>query len=330
MPIQPAPVSSSEQSAAPPNNNNPASTTEGNRQLVDIAPVPTSLSEKKKKIPPKKATTSNKRSPKLSSLHAVAVAASAAMITQHSRNYSEKQLSAVSGKKAEAKTSARSSKNAVPKRPKGMKNEFGFNAKIRDSIMVTNQEESKASALSTPLNFTKFQALLRLPFPTPVDNQQNRDRVASAAATPSMKARLVSSPEHQAILSSFLQTPSPLKKAGNPTLAMDPPPPAFTPASWTKLTSPDRFRVLFHAAQAVECSPMQTQQTVETPSGSTTTIFSPAAALANHTTPDITAKMASSAATAEPSPIMSMVNMDLSSFRQAMDAIDPVGEATGV
>ncbi|KAL3937915.1 MAG: hypothetical protein SGARI_001946 [Bacillariaceae sp.] len=85
-----------------------------------------------------------------------------------------------------------------------------------------------------------------------------------------------SSPHHQAMLSALLKTPSPQKRS------------KISPGN-------DGFRLLFHAAEAVEHSPML---------------------LANLTTPK-----PKIGAEAEPSPITSMVNMDATTFRHAMDAL---------
>ncbi|KAG7374306.1 HSF-type DNA-binding protein [Nitzschia inconspicua] len=175
-----------------------------------------------------------------------------------------------------------------------------------------------SSILETPLKCKSFHALMNLPFPTPIDIKQHRTCTETQS---------VSSPENMEMLSNLLLTPPSQQFFGGGMFSTNTP--SFTRPPSSK-SSPDGVRVLFHAAQAVEYSPIKilpkgqlespsTTTTTTTTATTTTTTVPVGANMAPHNTPDIT--ISSKMASAEPSPIMSMVNMDLSSFRQAMDAL---------
>ncbi|KAG7349500.1 HSF-type DNA-binding protein [Nitzschia inconspicua] len=169
-----------------------------------------------------------------------------------------------------------------------------------------------SSILETPLKCKSFHALMNLPFPTPIDIKEHRKCTETQS---------VFSPENMAMLSNLLLTPPSQQFFGGGMFTTNTP---SLPRTSSSKSSPDGVRVLFHAAQAVEYSPIKIlpKGQLESPSSTTTTTTTTVPAGANmapHNTPDTTTS--SKMASAEPSPIMSMVNMDLSSFRQAMEAL---------
>ncbi|KAL3908770.1 MAG: hypothetical protein SGILL_008358 [Bacillariaceae sp.] len=134
-------------------------------------------------------------------------------------------------------------------------------------------------------------SVLFLPDSTPVKSNKSRSRSDNVFSSP----HALSSPAHLAMLSAFLETPSPNKRSKNVSTT--------TPIK-------DGFRVLFHAAQAVEHSPMllAKAQSMASPSGNN-----------NSNVGEI---LSNSAVKSSSSPIGSMLNMDLDSFGHAMDALE--------
>jgi hypothetical protein len=156
-----------------------------------------------------------------------------------------------------------------------------------------------------------FNALMKLPIPTPIT------RRAPAAKEVDLETQTVSSPEHLFMLSTFLETPSPSKRKRDDSERVVPSNMAqISPA--TKSPVGDGFRVLFHAAQAVEFSPITIIHRPSYPQQEISTPLSLRVAAVTHSTPQA---ILATTASSEPSPIMSLVNMDFSSFRQAMDAL---------
>jgi hypothetical protein len=157
-----------------------------------------------------------------------------------------------------------------------------------------------------------FNALMRLPIPTPITCH------VSAAKEVDFETQTLTSPERLFMMSSFLETPSPSKRRRNnnservlPSNVAQRSPPAKSPGG-------DGFRVLFHAAQAVEFSPITIIHRAQYPELELSTPSSLRVAAVTHDTPQA---IIATTGTSESSPIMSMVNMDFVSFRQAMDAL---------
>jgi hypothetical protein len=261
-----------------------------------------------------------RNSSKLSPLEKVVLVASAA-ITEHSREPFSLQTPPPV-KKAMTKSAMRPTKKPSSRRAVGTA-AFGFDPEIRTRIKATKRQKAAAATASdtqkTPLNCKSLKALMKLPVATPVARQQHQHDVASAPSSNLLGAHAASSssPEHTDMFSAFLETPPSQKELSDANAADSP---NLARSSSTK-SSPDGFRVLFHAAQAVECSPMKMTTTGPEMNSQ---LFSPlplgAATLPPpQRTPETIA--ATKTSSSEPSPIMSLVNMDFDSFRQAMDAL---------
>jgi hypothetical protein len=236
-------------------------------------------------------------------------AASATASIHYSRQQLAKGASVKQRKPKQAATTGTPSKNlrTVPMACDSVIGEW--------NVQVGTPYPSPAGSFSSQpsvVTCKSFNALMRLPMPTPITCNK------AASNEVDFESQTIPPPDHLFMLPSFLKTPSPSKRKRDeteravPSNAAQRSPPAKSPCG-------DGFRVLFHAAQAVEFSPItiihrapsHPQQQVTTPS-------SVRVAAITHSTPQA---IITTTASSEPSPIMSLVNMDFRSFRQAMDAL---------